>query len=99
MNELVYIAVPLVVIYFISLVVLISELKQNYHSVYKSFGGRRVWFSAPDQIKFFYFLFTLKYLALKSKKVLILSIIIKVLLISLAIAFITILKGMFTTNS
>ncbi len=46
-----------VAIYFVYLRRLITHIKIQHPEIYDNFGGKRVWYSAPDQLKFFAWLF------------------------------------------
>jgi hypothetical protein len=50
-----------IAIYFFYLRRLITHIKNQHPEIYDSFGGKRVWYSAPDQIKFFGWLFKQKH--------------------------------------
>jgi hypothetical protein len=76
-----WITFSFIVMYFISLYIFIKQLKENHAEIYESFGGKRIWYSAPDQLKFFGFLFGLKYLKLNEKKLTINAILVKLLLV------------------
>ena len=56
------------VFYFIFLRRLITHIKTEYPEIYDSFGGKRVWYSAPDQIKFFGWLLKQKHNSLQDPK-------------------------------
>jgi hypothetical protein len=60
-----WVTLAVVAIYFIALYLLIRNLKVNHSEVYEGFGGKRIWYSAANQIKFFGYLFGFKYLKLK----------------------------------
>ena len=68
--------------YFIVIYNLTSHIKRNHPELYSEFGEGRVWYSAPDQIRFFKFLFTFGYLGYDDKRLKILAILTKVLLIA-----------------
>lgn len=48
-------------IYFIYLRRLFTHIKTEHPETYEYFGGKRVWHSAPDQLKFFGWLFKQQY--------------------------------------
>lgn len=73
--------------YFVILYILISHIKENHGNIYDGFGGKRVWFSALDQLKFFGFLFGLRYIKLQDNKLNLLAASTKIILI-IAIYFI-----------
>jgi len=50
-----------VVFYFVYLRFLITHIKNQHSEIYENFGGKRIWYSAPDQLKFFSWLFTQKH--------------------------------------
>jgi hypothetical protein len=39
------------------------RIKRNHPQLHEMFGGHRVWFSMPDQLRFFGFLLGFRYLA------------------------------------
>jgi glucose-6-phosphate-specific signal transduction histidine kinase len=57
-------AAILFVSYFVLFNRLVNHLKKFHGAVYDDFGGKRIWYSAPDQLKFFKYLFTRQYLGL-----------------------------------
>jgi hypothetical protein len=67
--------------YFVILYILISHIKENHGNIYDSFGGKRVWFSALEQLKFFGFLFGLRYIKLQDNKLTLLAVSTKFILI------------------
>jgi hypothetical protein len=76
-----WITLSVMVMYFLALYLLIKNLKLNHSEIYEGFGGKRVWYSAPDQLRFFGFLFGFKYLKLNIPKLTANAILVKALLI------------------
>lgn len=76
-----WITLSIIVLYFIALYIFIKDLKENHSDIYKGFGGNRVWYSVPDQLRFCGFLFGLRYLKLNSRKLTVKAILVKILLI------------------
>ena len=50
-----------VVVYFAFAVAVYHRIRDNHPELYERFGRHRIWFSAPDQIRFFGFLFGFRY--------------------------------------
>ncbi len=46
-----------IAVYFIYLRRLINHMKEQHEELYESHGGKRFWYSAPDQLRFFGWLF------------------------------------------
>ncbi len=67
--------------FFFVLSRLVSLLKSEHPEIYEGLGGKRIWYSAPDQLKFFGFLFGLRYRQLESSRLTRLAILSKLLLV------------------
>jgi hypothetical protein len=49
-------------VYFAFAVAVYRRIRDHHPELHQRFGGHRIWFSAPDQIRFFGFLFGFRYL-------------------------------------
>ncbi len=67
--------------YFAFLYLLVSHIKSVHLDLYESFGGKRIWFSALDQMKFFKFIFAFNYLKVGDRKLTALAISTKMILL------------------
>jgi hypothetical protein len=50
-----------IVVYFTLAIVVYRHIRDHHPELHERFGGRRVWFSMPDQLRFFGFLFGFRY--------------------------------------
>mgnify|MGYP000374228184 CR=1 FL=1 len=71
----------IIFLYFVALYSFIKQIKQNHHELYESFGGKKVWYSAPSQLKFFGFLLGFRYLKINDRKLTINAALVKLLLV------------------
>ena len=76
-----YITLGMTLAYFFVAYKLITRIKMIDSELYTEFGEGRVWYSAPDQYRFFGFLFKFRYLKHHDQKIKILAFSTKVLLI------------------
>ncbi len=51
-----------IVVYFAFTVAVYRHIRDHHPELHERFGGHRVWFSMPDQLRFFGFLFGFRYL-------------------------------------
>ena len=49
--------------YFVFLVAVYRRIRDHHPELHERFGGHRIWFSMPDQLRFFGFLFGFCYFA------------------------------------
>jgi hypothetical protein len=49
------------VVYFVLAVAVYRRIRDHHPELYERFGRHRIWFSAPDQLRFFGFLFGCRY--------------------------------------
>ncbi|MEY2485446.1 MAG: hypothetical protein QOH39_1094 [Verrucomicrobiota bacterium] len=49
-------------VYFAFAVAVYRRIRDHHPELHERFGGHRVWFSMPDQLRFFGFLFGFRYL-------------------------------------
>jgi hypothetical protein len=50
------------IIYLVFAVAVYRRIRDRHPELHERFGGHRVWFSMPDQLRFFGFLFGFRYL-------------------------------------
>ncbi len=67
--------------YFVYLRRLINHIKNQHETLYDSLGGKRFWYSAPDQLRFFGWLFLQRHRTLEDSALSRLAITTQVLLI------------------
>jgi hypothetical protein len=48
-------------VYFVFAVAVYRRIRDRHPDLYERFGRHRIWFSAPDQLRFFGFLFGFRY--------------------------------------
>ena len=84
-----WITLGMVVAYFVAFYQLIAHIKSSHPDLHDRFGGRRVWYSLPDQLRFFGFLFGFRYLRFDDRKLVQLSVLTKVLFFVCAYCIIT----------
>jgi hypothetical protein len=51
-----------IVVYFVLAIGVYRHIRDHHPELHERFGGHRIWFSAPDQLRFFGFLFGFRYL-------------------------------------
>jgi hypothetical protein len=49
-------------VYFVFAIAVYRRVRDHHPELHERFGGHRVWFSMPDQLRFFGFLFGFRYL-------------------------------------
>ena len=77
-----YITLVVVLAYFFALYNFVSRIKKVHPELYTKLGEGRVWYSAPEQIRLFAFLFGFRYLKHNDKKLRVLALLTKLLLIA-----------------
>jgi hypothetical protein len=50
-----------IIVYFALAVAVYRHIRAHHPDLHERFGGHRIWFSAPDQLRFFGFLFGFRY--------------------------------------
>jgi hypothetical protein len=50
-----------VAVYFVFAIAVYRHIRDHHPELHERFGGHRVWFSMPDQLRFFGFLFGFRY--------------------------------------
>src|ERR1043166_7511190 len=50
-----------IIVYFTLAIAVYRHIRDHHPELHQRFGGHRVWFSMPDQLRFFGFLFGFRY--------------------------------------